>query len=317
MRFLAIGAGLALLPALAVPGCASRQHGTETGEHAHRQQRVGGPLAWRVASDSGTVFLLGTIHVGHPAFFPLHPEIEDALDAAELLVLEIDMSVRVALPVGEGARYPEWDSLPNHASPELVEELASRARESGLRWDEMVRLKPWALAALLAHVEYSGSGMSAAHGAEAYMVRRVEGRKPVAALEEAEDHARLLESFSGEDRELLVRWILEDLDGIASTDRLEYLWRAGTIQDIESDLRRRLEGDPRYATIHGLLIDERNARMAAAISVLLRGGQTTFVAVGAAHLVGEGGLLARLRADFRVEPLLGRPGLTAPRDGGG
>lgn len=50
-----------------------------------------------------------------------------------------------------------------------------------------------------------------------------------------------------------------------------------------------------WAKMHTKLIDERNEVMAERIKVQL-GESTSFFALGASHLAGETGLIARLRA---------------------
>jgi hypothetical protein len=45
-----------------------------------------------------------------------------------------------------------------------------------------------------------------------------------------------------------------------------------------------------------LLLDDRNARMAAAVERYLKGSEPCFVVVGAAHLIGKEGVVSRLAA---------------------
>ena len=78
-------------------------------------------FAWRVAGDPGTVYLLGSIHVGKPDLYPLPQPIEQAFAVSPELVKEIDTSgSNLALlqhQVLQRGLYTGGDKLENHLSP--------------------------------------------------------------------------------------------------------------------------------------------------------------------------------------------------------
>ena len=78
-------------------------------------------FAWRVAGDPGTVYLLGSIHVGKPDLYPLPQPIEQAFAVSPELVKEIDTSgSNLALlqqQVLQRGLYTGGDKLESHRSP--------------------------------------------------------------------------------------------------------------------------------------------------------------------------------------------------------
>ena len=78
-------------------------------------------FAWRVAGDPGTVYLLGSIHVGKPDLYPLPQQIEQAFAVSAELVKEIDTSgSNLALlqqQVLQRGLYTGGDKLESHLSP--------------------------------------------------------------------------------------------------------------------------------------------------------------------------------------------------------
>jgi len=78
-------------------------------------------FAWRVAGDPGTVYLLGSIHVGKPDLYPLPQPIEQAFAVSPELVKEIDTSgSNLALlqqQVLQRGLYTGGDKLESHLSP--------------------------------------------------------------------------------------------------------------------------------------------------------------------------------------------------------
>jgi len=82
-------------------------------------------FAWRVAgdpaNDPGTVYLLGSIHVGKPDLYPLPQPIELAFAGSAELVEEVDLSgANLALlkqQILQRGLYIGGDKLENHLSP--------------------------------------------------------------------------------------------------------------------------------------------------------------------------------------------------------
>ena len=49
-------------------------------------------FAWKATGKGGVVYLIGSIHVMTPDFYPLNPALEAAFKEADLLVEEVDMA---------------------------------------------------------------------------------------------------------------------------------------------------------------------------------------------------------------------------------
>ena len=67
-----------------------------TAAHAAEARTFG----WKATGKGGVVYLVGSIHVMTPDFYPLHPSLEAAFKESDLLVEEVDM----ARDAGPGAR---------------------------------------------------------------------------------------------------------------------------------------------------------------------------------------------------------------------
>jgi uncharacterized protein YbaP (TraB family) len=86
---------------------------------------------------------------------------------------------------------------------------------------------------------------------------------------------------------------LEDLeDGPALIDRMSEAWSRGDLKVLEAEM----VADMRRETpeFYRVLLADRNAAWAKAIAERLKGSGTSFIAVGAAHLVGPDSVQAEL-----------------------
>jgi uncharacterized protein YbaP (TraB family) len=256
-------------------------------------------LLWRIESPGGMVsHVFGTIHVDDVRVTDFSPVLLQALESGDVFMME-------TLPPGNPALY----FLPGHNLRELLseqewEQVRQLADERAMQDDVAMRLKPWLLAMML--------GLPANMGPYTQDVRLYakaqELGKETQGLESAEEHFTLLDSLNREEQLEILRSVLR-----RSEDE--------KVRDVESLLDAYLEGDAAviamvdeqvtgdtlppalWQKMRVRLLDERNATMAKRIADKAMHSRL-FVAVGAAHLAGEEGVLARLRrAGYRLSAL--------------
>ena len=53
-------------------------------------------IAWKATGKGGTIYLMGSIHVMSPSFYPLNPALEAAFKDSDLLVEEVDLATELS-----------------------------------------------------------------------------------------------------------------------------------------------------------------------------------------------------------------------------
>ena len=263
------------------------------------------PFLWKVQSDSGTVYLFGSIHAAKPEMYPLDPRVYQAFDAADKLVLEADISgekiFALAGQMMARAMYPPEDSLAKHLRPATYARAQTELTKLGLPFDQF---KPWFLAMMLEAVTLESSGLSMQHGMELHFLARAQGGKPILELEGAEAQIALLDNLTDEQQDVFLLRTIDSLETVAeSLEKLLAAWTAGDDKALAAFLEESLQDTPAFGPVYRKLLDDRNQRMAAKIAEYLATDQTYFVVVGAGHLVGEHGLLRLLAQRYKINQL--------------
>jgi uncharacterized protein YbaP (TraB family) len=87
-------------------------------------------------------------------------------------------------------------------------------------------------------------------------------------------------------------------------ERLLESWKSGDADGMEQMLMRIMKEDRRLLPIYEIIYYERNRNMSSRIEGLLGTKDTYFVTVGAAHMIGEEGIVEILRKKgYPVEQL--------------
>jgi uncharacterized protein YbaP (TraB family) len=253
---------------------------------------------WEVRSETATAYLLGSIHLFKKEMYPLDRKIEEAFHRSDVLVVEADL---LAGDGGErqkrilqGALYPEGDSLANHISKETRDLLARMF--PGLSLDSVSYLKPWALAMNLAVQEYRERGWDYEYGIDMYFLKKAANGKRVREIERPDFVIDMLNGFSDDYQDLFLYYTLLDLEGIEEkADRIVRAWTAGDAAAMEKVLSESIHEHPRLLPMVDALLYKRNVNMAARIEEYLKEKGEFFVVVGAAHLVGEKGIVELIR----------------------
>jgi uncharacterized protein YbaP (TraB family) len=277
--------------------------GDEPNQASERTPAQG--LLWQVDSGTATVYLLGVIHVGNDRFYPLAPAIEAAFARADVLVqeTEIDRESQQLLHkmIYEVGTYPPGESLEQHLSADVRALYQSYLKRPYVDPNSLKRFRAWVVAWMISMNEARRLGYSYDRGVATYLLRRAEGKKEILGLETPADYAKLFTALPDETQESMLRMTLAQVDTFPETmERLTDLWRRGDWQAGEKavlEFGSGLEMVP--------LRSERNQRITAKIEEYLKTGRTYFVTVGAGHLVGKDGIVARLRRAGRTVKWLG------------
>ena len=252
---------------------------------------------YRVSRDGQVSYLFGTVHVGSESFYPLAPEVSQALADATRLVVELDTRANEAFQralLAHGS-YREGDHIARHLAPDTLARLTDALHAVGIGLGSVARLKPWLLANFLMGLELERSGFQRSQGLESFLLANAQSRgTAIAELESADYQLSLFDTLSDADAE---RYLRESLDELANGSSLRKAravmdaWSSGDAHALDALMSDATGGGTLISEFTRLtLLDKRNPKMAARIALILQDGKTTFVGVGLLHLLGNNGL---------------------------
>jgi uncharacterized protein YbaP (TraB family) len=230
------------------------------------------------------------------------PAVEQALSSAQTLVLEVapeelDPALMSELTTRTGF-FEDGRTLQGVLSPETWQLLEDRIARDRLVLELFVRMEPWLVGITLELVALEQSGFDPDRGVEMSLARSAEAAgKSIVGLETAEAQIAALDALPIATQELMLRSVLEhDGDGDEGMPLLLEAWRKGDAARIEAEVFAGLDEDPDLAPFFETIYFERNRQMASVIARIVDAGGHSFVAVGAAHVVGERGVPSLLAA---------------------
>ncbi len=258
----------------------------------------GNVFLWTVRSEKGVAYVLGSIHLLKKEMYPLDRRIEEAFAGSSVLAVETDIGARekekLEKFIRENALYPEGDALEKHVSRETYDLVRRKFPPLGM--PQADRMKPWALALTAATIETMKMGLDPEYGIDRYFLDKAGRKKKVVELEDYGYVVRLLENMPDGIQDLFLFYTLTDLDMVGGeVDNIISYWRTGDVKGMETVVFRSRDEYPKLLPIYELLVTRRNRSMTEKIDEYLRKGETCFIVVGAAHLVGKDGILERLR----------------------
>jgi len=260
---------------------------------------------WKVDSDRNSLYILGSIHLLKKEAYPLKQSIENAFEQTNKLVLEIDLRSanpeRIQQLMLQKRASTDGAFLQRNVSDETYESVARRANELGLDIRLLNSFKPWIVATTMAAVKLEKLGFDPKLGVDRYFAERaIQSNKPTLGLETAEFQLDLFDRFSPKDQELLLRQSMNEMDRLEqNVAQIVRAWKSGDVGSLEKHLLASMRD---YPEIHRKVIDDRNRRWLPQIEGLLSRGENALIIVGAAHLVGNNGVIQLLRGrGYKVE----------------
>lgn len=252
---------------------------------------------WQASKGDSTVFLGGTIHLLRAQDYPLPDAFETAYQASDRLFFEIDQSQMMDMSVQarmmQQLTYQDDRTLQSVLDAETYAALTAYAENVGLPMAMMQKFKPGMLLSTLSLIEFQSRGFTP-QGVDAYYSTRAMGDgKDRSELETIDQQIAMLASMGEGYESEFVAYSLRDLEtvGEAIEDMLT-AWRAGDQASLEAQfIKPMLDEAPE---LYDSMLVERNNNWMPQIEAMFDEPGTEFVLVGAAHLVGEHGVLAML-----------------------
>ncbi len=270
------------------------------------QQRASAPALFVARDVDSTLYLYGTIHLRRAGEPWGSPAVEAALAASDEIWTELEVSPQNdALSeslVRELGVAPAGRGLSTWLNAEQNQRLRRTARQLGMNAQSLEPMQPWLAGLTLTMAPMLRAGYDPGAGVD----RAIDafGDAHAKRMRAFETPAQQLGLLAGLSPEVQSQMLLEAIDeadqGVAALDQMSEAWERGDIEALANLLNEDMARD--YPEVFAALITRRNQAWLAILVAELEGAGVDFVAVGAAHLVGDGGLVAQLRArGVRVE----------------
>lgn len=301
----------ALLALLVVSACATTQEGPK------REPPRSPTFLWKVSAPDrpGTLYVLGTVHIGEAGRAELDRAVLDAVDGADRVVFEIAPGGGGEQAIGaftqEHGLMPEGESWLEQLDEETREKLVAATEKIGFPLEVLGRTRPWLASLTLSVMRMRLDGYEPNAGVEQLLLGRLEvlGDKPVEGLEAADEQLRVFADLAHEEQlEMLRRSIDEAEEQTSLVEQLQRAYREGDVDGLAALIFAERGQSPEGDATYRALYDDRNERMVERMLRWLDEDERTVVAIGAGHVVGERGIPALLLAKgFSVEavPALG------------
>jgi len=251
-----------------------------------------GPI-WEIKSETNTVYLLGSIHILNPSYYPLTRSFYYAYYDSPNIVFEVDANIlnSKSFPkrlLAKG-KYPKGQSLKKNLSRHSYQLLTKRFGKMGVNLRKVNHFKPWMLYLQYHQSQAQKLGYASAYGVDNHFYKKARAvGKRISGLESLDDHISVLDRLSPKTQEtLLLETIKEPTKFGREFKQLVKTWHVGDVEDLEVVVED-FKDNPE---VHKILIEERNQKWFPKIQSFLTKKENYLVIVGAAHLVGEEGLV--------------------------
>ncbi|MCT8138121.1 TraB/GumN family protein [Anaerobacillus sp. CMMVII] len=299
--------GLLLVLVIFLFGCTEK-----TMDQLDPKEEASKGIFYKVTHEENTVYLLGSIHIGIPALYPLADEIDAAYKASDYLAVEVNVNdlnqTEMMKLLSEIGIYNDGTTIEDHIASELYDELLQTLRNLGLQAEAVTLFKPWLVSDMVEAALLEEAGYSSDLGIDQYFLRKaVDDNKEIISLETVKQQLDLYTLLSPESQEqALYSTLFEQETNQEKIAELMSLWTSGDIQALSK--LRILEGEQSqdFLEYFYALTDERDLKMTEKIEDFLKNesSETYFVVVGALHLVGENSIVDLLQSrGYDVKPM--------------
>lgn len=271
------------------------------------------PLLWKVSGKNDAhLYLLGSFHLLRAQDYPLAASTDKAFEASQRVVFELspqDMeSPAMASTLMQAAVRQDGSSLRQELDSATWTRLQTYAAANALPLAQMEGMKAWFVGLTISIGQMQKLGLDPALGLDRHFMQRAAAAgKQVSGLEDIASQVQVLAGMSADEQKQMLVEALDEADkGGAQVRRLHDAWRRGDDVLLWNDMA--LEMRSTYPALYKRINSDRNDAWLPTLEGYLQAGQGgTLVVVGALHLLGEDGVVEKLRAKgYKVERVRAR-----------
>ena len=256
-------------------------------------------LLWKIESPGATAsYLFGTIHSDDARVIALPEAVTRSLDASNRFVMEAIIDGEALVRMAEVMFFNDGRTLEQVVGKKLYMETMKALTARAIPTLGIEKQKPWAvMMALSMPPPKTGEYLDLV-----LQARATEQNKPVSGLETIAEQLAVFDGLPLPDQVALLQDTVNTQTELEKEfEALHKAYLARNLGDITAITEKNKPGDERlYEEVMDRLLAKRNQRMVERMVPILKQGGA-FMAVGAAHLPGETGLLYRLeKAGYRV-----------------
>lgn len=266
------------------------------------------PLLWKVTGPGDSrLYLLGSFHLLRAQDYPLAADVDQAFAASKRVVFELspqDMqSPLLTQKMLQAAVRTDGTELKRDLDPATWSKLQAYATANNLPLAQLQGMKPWFVGLTITLGQFTKMGLDPNLGLDRhFMQRAATAGKPTSGLEDIDTQVGVLSGMSAAEQQQMVAEALDQADKADAEGRkLHDAWRRGDDKLLWTSMAAQMRGQ--YPQLYKRINTDRNDAWVPKLQQYLQAGQGgTLVVVGTLHLLGDDGVVDKLKAKgFTVE----------------
>ncbi len=266
------------------------------------------PLLWKVTGPGDSrLYLLGSFHLLRAQDYPLAADVDQAFAASKRVVFELspqDMqSPQLTQMMLQAAVRTDGTELKRDLDPATWSKLQAYATANNLPLAQLQGMKPWFVGLTITLGQFTKMGLDPNLGLDRHFMQRAAAAgKPTSGLEDIDTQVGVLSGMSAAEQQQMVAEALDQADKADAEGRkLHDAWRRGDDKLLWTSMAAQMRGQ--YPQLYKRINTDRNDAWVPKLQQYLQAGQGgTLVVVGTLHLLGDDGVVDKLKAKgFTVE----------------
>lgn len=272
------------------------------------------PLLYEVSKEGidNKIYLFGSIHAADERAYPMQNKVMEVYNNSDYLAVELDLmafksDLSAQMEMLQMFLCENGKTLKDYLSSEGYAIIVEYMKDNDIYISTYEMYRPAMIYSLLSNVTIEKSKLDSKKGIDMYFLSEAKkDKKEILEIESAQMQYNLLSSLPDELYELIIlSYIEQEEQEISDLKELYEGWLSGDVKSLSSsddfDIDKikvgKFEFDKEMELLNDFnneLINNRNDGMNSVIDNYFKEGKNVFVVVGAAHVVGDNGLVNSL-----------------------